>query len=125
MALWSVEPAAAQQTETEGVSVDIVPNATLLKSGAVRVEVQITCPREMDVLEAHVSVSQDEQTIFGRSGMKVQCTGSARTYRTVVTPQEGQFHTGTAYSSAYVLVRDPATGATQQGSDTEPNLTIN
>ena len=124
VALGSAESAAAQEETTEGFSVEIVPNAKLLKSGAVRVDVRIACPLGKDVLEARVRVSQDEQTISGESGIPVECTGKARTYRIVVTPLEGQFHTGTASSSAFVLVLDPATGTTEQGSDTEPTLTV-
>jgi hypothetical protein len=77
VALGSAESAAAQEETTEGFSVEIVPNAKLLKSGAVRVDVRIACPLGKDVLEARVRVSQDEQTISGESGIPVECTGKA------------------------------------------------
>jgi hypothetical protein len=121
-ALQLTKSAAAQ--ETVGVSVEIEPTAKLLKDGAVLVRVQVTCPKGMEVLEAHVSVSQDDQTVFGQSGIPVKCTGKAHTYRTAVTAQQGQFHTGSASSSAFVLILDPATGTTQSGGDTEPSLEV-
>jgi len=121
--------AAPQLTQTaaaqdEGVSVEIEDTAKLRNDGAVLVQVQVTCPKGMEVLEAHVSVSQDDQTVFGQSGIPVKCTGKPHTYRTAVTAQQGQFHTGSAYSSAFVLIIDRATNTTQSGGDTEPALEI-
>ncbi len=108
-----------------GTHVTIAPSAKLIKGGqAVLVEVQVTCPQGKDVLEAHISVSQDDSATYGFSGIPVKCTGKPHTYRTIVTAQQGQFHTGTAYASAYVLLYDPATGTTESGSDTEPALQV-
>ena len=108
-----------------GPHVTIAPTAKLIKGGqAVLVEVQVTCPKDKVVLEAHISVSQDDSATYGMSGIPVKCTGKAHTYRTVVTPLQGQFHTGTAYASAYVSLYDPATETTESGSATEPALQV-
>ena len=117
--LQSTKTAAAQEM------VNIAPTAKLIKGGqAVLVEVQVTCPQGKEVLEAHISVSQEDSAIYGQSGIPVKCTGKPHTYRTAVTAQQGQFHTGTAYGSAYVLLYDPATGTTESGGDTEPALEV-
>jgi hypothetical protein len=118
-ALQSTKTAAAQET------VVIAPTAKLIKGGqAVLVELQVTCPQGKEVLEAHISVSQDDSATYGLSGIPVKCTGKPHTYKTVVTAQQGQFHTGTAYASAYVLLYDPATGTTESASATEPALQV-
>src|ERR671910_628567 len=80
------------------VAVSIRPEAKLLATGAVRVVVVASCDVGQQVLEAHVSVSQDDQTIFGQTGFSVRCDGKARKYRVTVTSFEGGFHTGDAFA---------------------------
>jgi hypothetical protein len=100
------------------VAVSIQPEAKLLSNGAVRAVVVVTCDSGHQVLEAHVSVSQDDQTIFGQTGIPVRCDGKSHKYRVTVTPLQGAFHAGDAFASAFVLTcADPTCGTTEQGQD--------
>jgi hypothetical protein len=100
------------------VTVSIGPNAKLAPNGAVRVIVMVSCDPGAVVLEAHVSVSQDNQAIAGQTGIPVQCDGTSRRYRVMVTPLEGDFHTGDAFASAFVLTcPDASCETTEQGQD--------
>jgi hypothetical protein len=104
------------------VTVSIEPKAKLVANGAVQAVVVVSCDQGDQVLEAHLSVSQDNQTISGQTGIPVRCDGKSRKYRVTVTPLEGDFHTGDASASAFVLIcADPPTcGTTEQGQDSGP-----
>jgi hypothetical protein len=98
--------------------VSIEPEAKLVANGAVRAVVVASCDPGHQVLEAHLSVSQDNQAIFGQTGIPVRCDGKSRKYRVTVTPLEGAFHAGDAFASAFVLTcADPTCGTTEQGQD--------
>jgi hypothetical protein len=100
------------------VAVSIQPQAKLVANGAVRAVVVASCDPGHQVLEAHLSVSQDNQAIFGQTGIPVRCDGKSRKYRVTVTPLEGAFHAGDAFASAFVLTcADPTCGTTEQGQD--------
>jgi hypothetical protein len=92
-------------------------NGTVNPDGSATVPVTVACDPGDVVLEAHLTLSQDDQTISGMRGIgSVRCTGRARTYLVTVAPFEGAFHAGTAYASPYVLVQDRRTGETESGS---------
>jgi hypothetical protein len=100
------------------VAVSIEPEAKLVANGAVRTVVVVSCDLGHQVLEAHLSVSQGNQAIFGQTGIPVRCDGKSRKYRVTVTPLEGAFHPGDAFASAFVLTcADPTCGTTEQGQD--------
>jgi hypothetical protein len=100
------------------VAVSIKPEAKLVANGAVRAVVVASCDPGHQVLEAHLSVSQDNQAIFGQTGIPVRCDSKSRKYRVTVTPLEGAFHAGDAFASAFVLTcADPTCGTTEQGQD--------
>jgi hypothetical protein len=100
------------------VAVSIAPEAKLVANGAVRAVVVASCDPGHQVLEAHVSVSQDNQAIFGQTGIPVGCDGKSRKYRVTVTPLQGAFHAGDAVASAFVLTcTDPTCTTTEQGQD--------
>jgi hypothetical protein len=100
------------------VAVSVAPDAKLVAHGAVRAVVVASCDPGHQVLEAHLSVSQDNQAIFGQTGIPVGCDGKSRKYRVTVTPLEGAFHAGDAFASAFVLTcADPTCGTTEQGQD--------
>jgi hypothetical protein len=102
------------------VTVSIKPGAKLVADGAVRAVVVASCDPGSQVLEAHLVVSQDDQTISGQTGIPIRCNGKSRKYRVTVSPLEGTFHAGDAFGSAFVLTcADPACGTTEQGQDTE------
>jgi hypothetical protein len=66
------------------------------------------------VLEAHVTLSQDDQATSGMGGIAgVVCDGRSRIYQVRVPAQQGSFHRGKARASPFVLVRDPATDTTE------------
>jgi hypothetical protein len=108
-----------QATAQAAVAVAIQPAAKLVGDGAVRVVVVASCDAGHQVLEAHLSVSQDDQAISGMTGIPVSCDGRARRYRVTVSPLGGAFHAGDAFASAFVLTcADPPTcGTTEQGQD--------
>jgi hypothetical protein len=102
------------------VAVSIDPEAKLLANGAVRAVVVVSCDSGQQVLEAHLSVSQDNQAVFGQSGIPVLCDGRSRKYGVTVTPLEGAFHAGDAFASAFLLTcADPTCGVTEQGQDAQ------
>lgn len=110
---------AGQATAQAAVAVAIQPAAKLVGDGAVRVVVVASCDSGHQVLEAHLSVSQDDQAISAMTGIPVRCDGRARRYRVTVSPLDGAFHAGDAFASAFVLIcADPPTcGTTEQGQD--------
>jgi len=96
--------ATAQETDTVRIEVD--PIAKLLGDGqAVRVKVKAACEPPAVVLEASVFAQQDEQAVWGESGIaSVVCNGKSQVRFVEVNALEGQFHRGEAYVSAGVLV---------------------
>jgi hypothetical protein len=110
---------AGQAPAQAAVAVTIEPGAKLVGAGAVRLVVVASCDPGDQVLEAHVSVSQDNQTIVGQTGIPLGCDGKARKYRVTVRPLQGAFHAGDAFASAFALTcTDPPTcGTTEQGQD--------
>ena len=102
------------------VAVSIQPGAKLVADGDVRAIVVASCDSDQQVLEAHLSVSQDDQTLSGQAGIPIRCDGKSRRYRVTVSPVEGAFHTGDAFASAFVLTcADPTCATTEQGQDSE------
>jgi hypothetical protein len=100
------------------VAVAIEPKARLVGNGAVRAVVVASCDPGRQVLEGHLSVTQDDQAIFGQTGIPVRCDGKSHKHRVTVTPLEGAFHAGDAFASAFVLIcADPTCGTTEQGQD--------
>jgi hypothetical protein len=102
------------------VAVSIRSEAELLANGAVRAVVVASCDPGDQVLEAQLSVSQDNRALSGQAGIPpVRCDGKSRKYRVLVGPFEGAFHAGDAFASAFVLTcADPTCGTTDQGRDT-------
>jgi hypothetical protein len=99
------------------VDVSIQSTASLLANGAVRAVVVASCDSGDQVLEAQISVSQDNQALSGQAGIPVRCDGRSRTYRALVGPREGAFHAGSAFASASVLTCADPCGRTEQGHD--------
>ena len=101
------------------VAVSIQPKAKIAANGAVRAVVVVSCDPGDQVLEAHLTVSQDDQAISGQAGIPgVRCDGKSHKYRVTVTPLGGAFHAGEAFASAFVLVcAVPTCGTTEQGQD--------
>ena len=86
----------------------------------MRVKVSYRCDPFGEVLEAHISLSQDDQSIYGMTGLGgVDCDGRWHTNIVIVRPYDGSFHKGTAYASAFLLLHDPNTGETRQGQVAE------
>jgi hypothetical protein len=102
------------------VAVSIEPKANLVADSAVSAVVKVKCDAGDQVLEAHLSLSQDDQTIFGQAGIPVRCDGKSREYRVAVSPLDGAFHAGDAFASAFVLVctDPPVCNTTEQGQRT-------
>jgi hypothetical protein len=105
----------------EALTVKIQPHATLLEAGqAVEVTVKVACDAASGtVLEAFMYVVQDgNQSSF--AALPVVCDGKQRLSRVRVAmfPDSPPFQRGPALASAYILLLDPATGATVSGGDT-------
>jgi hypothetical protein len=110
---------AGSVTAQAAVAVSIQSEANLLANGAVRAVVVASCDPGDQVLEAQLSVSQDDQALSGQAGIAVRCDGESRKYRVLVGPIEGAFHAGDAFASAFVLTcADPTCGRAEQGHDT-------
>jgi hypothetical protein len=98
-------------------TVSIEPEAKLVR-GSVVARLTITCDSGRDVLEAHITISQDDQRTSGTAGIsRIRCDDRPHTVRVRVTPVEGAFHEGDAFASAFISRLDPNTGTTEQGQD--------
>jgi hypothetical protein len=99
-------------------TVSIEPEAKLTRGGSVIARLTITCDSGREVLEAHITISQDDQRTSGTAGIsRIRCDGRPHTVRVKVTPLEGAFHEGDAFASAFISRLDPNTGTTEQGQD--------
>jgi hypothetical protein len=98
-------------------SVTIDDKAKRVEGGAaVVVRLTITCDPGKDVLEAHVSVSQDEAS--GMAGIGgIVCDGRPHRHKVRVGTFEGAYDRGDAFASAFILRIDPQTQETEQGQD--------
>lgn len=93
-----------------------VGGGTVNQDGSVTVPVTVTCSPASRVLEAHLSLSQDDGAVWGMAGLgSVRCNGRPNTYVATVRPYDGSFHAGTAHASTYVLVQRRGTGETESG----------
>jgi hypothetical protein len=100
------------------VSVSVAPTARIVDSGAAAIaRVTVTCDRGDQPLEGQLTLSQDDQTISGLGGIPVRCDGRPHKARVRVNAQQGLFHPGDAFASAFVLVLNPD-GTTEQGQAT-------
>jgi hypothetical protein len=97
-------------------SVGVAPTAKLVAGGeSVLAKITVACDEGTQVLEAHLRISQDNQTVSGESTPgALRCDGRPHKYNVRVTPLEGAFHAGEATASAFVLLLDPSTGTTEQ-----------
>ena len=96
------------------VTVSVDPDGKLKGTTAI-LRVTVTCDAGDEVLEANLTLSQDDQAISGTGGIPgVRCDGRPHKSTVRVTAQNGTFHTGAASASAFVLVLEPA-GTTEQG----------
>ena len=101
-----------------------VGDGTANTDGSASVPVTVSCPGGSTVIEALVTLSQDDQTISGMAGIPgVRCNGRPRTYLARVVPVEGAFHVGTALASPYVLV-ERRNGKTTESGGTGGSITL-
>jgi hypothetical protein len=114
LALVSLALALAPSAQAE-VTVS-VGDGTANADGSATVPVTISCTPGARVIEALLTLSQDDGAVWSMAGIaNVRCTGRARTYVVTLTPFEGAFHPGTAYASPYVLIERRGTGETESG----------
>ena len=91
-----------------------MPPAKLQGDGSAIARVAVACDGGLQMLEAHLLLSQDDQSVWGMAGLgRLLCDGRSHIHSVQVRPFEGAFHRGAARASAYVLRHDPATGATE------------
>jgi hypothetical protein len=76
----------------------------------VTVRVSAFCPNGWDVLEANVSVSQDDAS--GLGGLGVACSGRRVSTRATVVSFGGAYEVGLASASVFILLIDPVSGQT-------------
>jgi hypothetical protein len=86
VAMLSPTAAANARQQADSVVVDVGPTAKVLDDGqAVRVKVKVACEPPAEVLEALVTVHQDEEAAFGEAGItSVVCDGKTRVHRVAV-----------------------------------------
>ena len=100
------------------ITVKVQPVAQLQSDGSARVFVLVRCDPFGQVLEANVSLSQNDGFVSGMGGLgPVVCDRRWHVATSVVRPFDGRFTRGRAFASAFVLLLDPATGTTRQGQD--------
>jgi hypothetical protein len=106
VAMLSPLGAASAQQQADTVKVKVGPTAKLLDDGrAVQVEVSVKCEPPAEVLEALVTVHQDEGAAFGEAGItSVVCDGKKHTDTVDVEALDSTFAPGEAFVSALVLV---------------------
>ncbi len=113
LALVFVAPSQAAVTVSVG-------DGTANADGSATVPVTITCSPGARVIEAHLTLSQDEGAVAATAGIpNVRCTGRARTYLVTLRPFDGAFHSGAAYASPYVLVERRSTDGTESGGSAQ------
>ena len=113
-------PAGAATAQGEVVKVKVGPTAKVLDDPTVvQVEVSVQCEPPAEVLEALVTVSQDEGAASGEAGItSVVCDGKKRTHTVDVQTLDSTFHPGEAFVSSLVLVcLDAECVQTAQGQD--------
>jgi hypothetical protein len=99
-------------------TVAIEPEAKLVSGGSLVARLTITCDPGRQVLEAHLTISQDDQRISGTAAIsRIRCDNRPHTVMVRVSPVEGAFHEGEAHASAFILRLDSTTGTTEQGQD--------
>jgi hypothetical protein len=103
-----------------------VGNGTANTDGSATVPVTVSCPGGAKVIEAHLTLSQDDQFISGMGGIAgVRCNGRPSTYLVRVVPWDVDraFHAGTAVASPYVLVERRG-GKTTESGGTGGSITL-
>jgi hypothetical protein len=114
-------PAVAATAQEEAVRVEVGPTAKLIGDGqAVQVKVKVACEPPAEVLEALVTVHQDEGAASGEGflGSSVVCDGKQRVHRVTVETLDSTFRPGEAFVSGFVLVcLDAECVETAQGQD--------
>jgi hypothetical protein len=90
------------------LTVSIQPDAELVDNGqAVLLSVEVTCETAGDVFEAFVTLQQDNQAVSGRGAITaIECDGETRDHEAIVRAEQGTFHQGNGFASAYILVCD-------------------
>lgn len=110
-------PPAAAQVLVQPV-VEVQQKAKLLKDGAIRLEVHVTCEPFGDAGENNVTVTQDEQRLsVQRSIGAIECDGKRNKYRIEARALDGTFHEGPANVSAFVSQINTSTSEARQGQD--------
>lgn len=122
MLLPAASPTAAEshRQQADVVVVEVGPTAKLVDDGqAVRVKVKVECEPPAEVLEALITVHQDEGAAFGEAGItSVVCDGRTHMQMEEVEALDSTFDRGEAFVSAFVLVcLDAECAETAQGQD--------
>jgi hypothetical protein len=94
----------------------VAGDGTVSADGSATVPVTFSCTPGSVVIEAHLTLSQDDQRVSGTAGIPgVRCTGKPRTLLVRVVPVDGAFHPGAAFASPFLLVQNRRTGTTESG----------
>ena len=111
------EPEFAR-TSRGSVAVEFKPLVRLQSDGSVMVRIRTTCPTGFTVVEGPLTVSQDDQSIFGEGFFTSRCDGRWHKSQVRVQTFEQPFHPGVAQVSASLMVEHPETGEFLQGDHT-------
>ncbi|HYE22014.1 MAG TPA: hypothetical protein VD998_00310 [Verrucomicrobiae bacterium] len=86
-------------------SIKVGAKGTISETGtSVTVPVKVACPTGSNVMEAHLSVSQD--SAFGFGAINPVCDNESHEYLVTVNSQGGSFVKGKAQASGYILICD-------------------
>ena len=106
----------------EAATVEVHPRA-VVHDGVMTLRVTASCEPGWTVLEAGLTVSQDEQATWTQTGIgRLECDGRLHRLRVQATPFEGAFHPGVAYVSAFVIVE--RAGETSSAGHTVPDVAV-
>jgi hypothetical protein len=106
-----VAPAFARSGSATAASTDfavvVQTQGELTRDGTALVPVTITCPADAVVIEALLTLGQQQASALGPI-VGATCDGTARVFTARVTSTGKAFHPGSVNASAYVLICDSA-----------------
>jgi hypothetical protein len=112
--------AGACEPARDPVRVSLGKRGWVVSEGAAAVvRVRARCEQGLEVLEAFVTLSQEDVS-SDMTGFPLVCDGTRQRFRVrVPTLDDTRYSPGEAQASAFVLTQEPDSGETKQAQDSE------